>query len=132
LRLKLNNTLALLAPAAMVVAGCGGRVSASGVGAPSGLSIQAAAARIDTNRTTRYTATLADGQPASVEWSVSGGDPSAGPGSISREGVYTPPSYLTEKPAKSSPCRRRLRSPSFPDFFSPLLQEIWPSALTAR
>ena len=95
MRLKLHNTLALLlAPAAMVVAGCGGRVSASDAGA-TGLSIQAAATRIDTNRTTRYTAMLADGQPANVEWSVSGGDPSAGPGSISREGVYTPPSYLT-------------------------------------
>jgi hypothetical protein len=96
LRLKLHNTLALLvAPAAMVVAGCGGRVSASDAGAATGLSIQAAVTRIDTNRTTRYTATLADGQPANVEWSVSGGDPSAGPGSISREGIYTPPSYLT-------------------------------------
>jgi hypothetical protein len=99
LRLKLHNTLGLLlAPAAMVVAGCGGRVSASDAHAASGLSglsIQAAATRIDTNRTTRYSATLADGQPAQVEWSVSGGDPSAGPGSISREGVYTPPGYLT-------------------------------------
>lgn len=96
MRLKLHNTLAfLLAPAVMIVAGCGGRVSASDASAVRGLSIQAAVTRIDTNRTTRYTATLADGQQASVEWSVSGGDPSAGPGSISREGVYTPPSYLT-------------------------------------
>jgi hypothetical protein len=96
LRLKLHNTLALLlAPAVMVVAGCGGRVSASDASAATGLSIQAEATRIDTNRTTRYTATLADGEPASVEWSVTGGDPSAGPGTISRDGIYTPPSYLT-------------------------------------
>ena len=54
-----------------------------------------AISRIDTNRTTRYTATLTDGQPAEVEWSVAGGDPSAGPGRISRDGIYTPPSYLT-------------------------------------
>ncbi|WP_263353931.1 hypothetical protein [Acidicapsa acidisoli] len=97
---NLKNALAwLLAPAALLVAGCGGRVSASDVGAAqnlSSISIQASETRIDTNRTTRYSATLADGEPASVEWSVSGGDPTAGPGSISREGVYTPPSYLTQ------------------------------------
>jgi hypothetical protein len=101
LHLKFENTLAwLLAPAVLVVAGCGGRVSASDGSAAQGvssLSIQASAARIDTNRTARYTATLANGEPADVEWSVSGGDPSAGPGSISRDGVYTPPGYLTQE-----------------------------------
>ncbi len=82
----------------MVVAGCGGRVSASNTtdaAAGTSLAIHAAATQIDTNRTTRMTATLADGQPAKVVWSVSGGDPSAGPGSISSDGIYTPPSYLT-------------------------------------
>jgi len=97
---NLKNALAwLLAPAALLVAGCGGRVSASDASAVqnlSSISIQASETRIDTNRTTRYTATLADGEPASVEWSVSGGDPSAGAGSISRDGVYTPPGYLTQ------------------------------------
>jgi hypothetical protein len=95
------RTLALvLLPAGMIVAGCGGRVSASGAdnsASLDGVSIHTAAARIDTNGTTRYSATLADGEPARVEWSVSGGDPSAGPGSISADGLYTPPSYLTEE-----------------------------------
>jgi hypothetical protein len=95
------RTLALvLLPAGLVVAGCGGRVSASGAdnsSSPDGVSIHTAAAHIDTNGTTRYSATLADGEPARVEWSVSGGDPSAGPGSISADGLYTPPSYLTEE-----------------------------------
>lgn len=94
-----RNTLALLvAPVAIAVAGCGGRVSATGASdasEQSHLSIHAAVTHIDTNRTTRYTATLTNGEPASVEWSVSGGDPSAGAGSISRDGLYTPPSYLT-------------------------------------
>jgi hypothetical protein len=97
LLLNLRNSLALLlAPAVIVVAGCGGRVSASNVGNSASLSIHAAATHIDTNRTTHYTATLADGEPASVEWSVSGGDPSAGAGSINKDGIYTPPSYLTQ------------------------------------
>ena len=96
MRLKLQNALALLVvPAVVLVAGCGGRVSATGAGAVTGLSIKAAVSHIDTNRTTRYTATLANGEPAAVEWSVSGGDPRAGAGTINRDGVYTPPSYLT-------------------------------------
>jgi len=40
-------------------------------------------------------AALADGTPAQIIWSVSGGDPTSGPGSISASGQYTPPSYLT-------------------------------------
>jgi hypothetical protein len=96
LRLNLRSTLALLAaPAVIVVAGCGGRVSASDAAGATSLAIHAAAASIDTNRTTRYTATLANGEPAKVEWSVSGGDDRAGAGTISADGIYTPPGYLT-------------------------------------
>jgi len=96
MRLNLRSTLALLAaPAVIVVVGCGGRVSASDANAAASLAIHAAAASIDTNRTTRYTATLANGEPANVEWSVSGGDDRAGAGTISPDGIYTPPSYLT-------------------------------------
>ena len=87
----------LLGPVTVAVAGCGGRVSAFGPVDSANLSIHAAATRLDTNRTTKLTATLADGEPANVQWFVSGGDPSAGPGSISPEGVYTPPSYLTRE-----------------------------------
>lgn len=98
--LKLLKTLAVvLAPMVIVVAGCGGRVSASDVAGAIGLSIHASSERIDTNGTTRYSATLANGEAARVTWSVSGGDPSSGAGSISAEGIYTPPSYLTEASA---------------------------------
>jgi hypothetical protein len=41
------------------------------------------------------TVALPDGTPAQITWSVSGGDPNSGPGSISASGQYTPPSYLT-------------------------------------
>lgn len=96
MRLNLSSTVSLLlGPVAIAIAGCGGHVSASNSEVESRLTIQAAATHIDTNRTTRYSATLADGEPANVEWSVSGGDPKAGAGSISRDGIYTPPSYLT-------------------------------------
>ncbi len=33
--------------------------------------------------------------PSKVKWTVSGGDPHAGPGTIDTNGLYTPPSYLT-------------------------------------
>ena len=98
MRLNLLKTLTLgLAPAVIVVAGCGGRVSASGATGTPGLSVHASAERIDTNGSTRYSATLANGEPAKVIWSVSGGDPSSGAGKITAQGVYTPPSYLTEE-----------------------------------
>jgi hypothetical protein len=91
--------LCLLTPVAIAVAGCGGRVTATSVNASTAatsLSIHATSDQIDTNRTSRLTATLANGEPAKVTWSLSGGDPNAGAGSISRDGVYTPPSYLTK------------------------------------
>jgi hypothetical protein len=86
----------LAAPVAIAVAGCGGRVSVSDASAATSLSIHAAATHIDTNRTTRYSATLANGEPAKVEWSLTGGDSKAGTGTITPDGLYTPPSYLTE------------------------------------
>jgi hypothetical protein len=43
----------------------------------------------------QFTATLTGGGAADVAWSVSGGDATSGPGSISPTGQYTPPSYLT-------------------------------------
>ena len=85
----------LLGPAAMVVAGCGGHASVSGAAANANLSIHASATHLDTNKTTRITASLDNGQPARVEWTLTGGDPRAGAGTISADGVYTPPSYLT-------------------------------------
>ncbi|MFP5207137.1 MAG: hypothetical protein ACLGSH_17425, partial [Acidobacteriota bacterium] len=43
----------------------------------------------------QFTATLSSGGAASVTWAVSGGDASAGAGSINSSGQYTPPGYLT-------------------------------------
>jgi len=98
LRFKPSHALtALAAPAILVVVGCGGHVSASGADAAAGqISIHAAAAQIDTSGTTQYSAALANGEAAKVAWAVTGGDPTAGPGSISASGLYTPPSYLTQ------------------------------------
>ena len=39
--------------------------------------------------------TASSGDPDAVTWSLSGGDPSAGAGSISSSGQYTPPNYLS-------------------------------------
>lgn len=43
----------------------------------------------------QFVAKLAKGGDAPVTWSVSGGDATSGPGSMSATGGYTPPSYLT-------------------------------------
>lgn len=43
----------------------------------------------------QFTATLTSGGPAGVTWSVSGGDANSGAGSITANGQYTPPPYLT-------------------------------------
>lgn len=97
MQLRWQSALALAAaPAAILVAGCGGRVAASGLNT-STLAIHAQSARIDTNMTAHYTATLTSGEPAKVRWSVTGGDPSAGAGTISAAGLYTPPHYLTRE-----------------------------------
>ena len=96
MRISWQTALALLlGPAAMVIAGCGGRVSAFSPTAQESLSVHASVTHLDTNKTTRLTASLDNGDPAQVEWTLSGGDPRAGAGTISAEGVYTPPSYLT-------------------------------------
>lgn len=71
------------------------------------LSISSRIALIDTNCTGcntsrahggpvhQFFATLANGSPAAVTWSVSGGDSVSGPGKINSEGQYTPPGFLT-------------------------------------
>jgi len=43
----------------------------------------------------RYSVSLAGGMSGQVSWSLSGGDPIAGAGTISASGQYTPPNYLT-------------------------------------
>ena len=97
---------ALLAPALLLLAGCGGSlVAANSFNAT--FSISPGSGAIDTNCTgcnaanlgsgsvQQFSATLSGGGAAPVVWSVSGGDPVSGPGSIRPNGQYTPPSYLT-------------------------------------
>ena len=87
----------------LVVAGCGGGISAAGNGT---FSVSPGTIVIDTNCTgcnssvsgtadEQFSATLSNGSPASVTWSVSGGDAVTGPGTINSRGQYTPPGYLT-------------------------------------
>ena len=96
----------LAAPALLVLAGCtAGPVTADSTN--SSFSISPGAEIIDTNCTgcnatnskgssvEQFTATLSSGGPASVTWSVSGGDGNSGPGTITSNGQYTPPPYLT-------------------------------------
>ncbi len=105
-KLGLRFGALLLPPAMMLVAGCAaGLVTANPTNAT--FSLSPGAATIDTNCTgcnstgkqdaamQQFSATLTGGGPAHVTWSVSGGDPNSGPGTISSSGQYTPPSYLT-------------------------------------
>ena len=95
-----------LFPALLVIAGCAnGIVNAT----PSNgsFTISPGAGSIDTNCTgcnganskgtsvERFKASLPNGEPADVSWSVAGGDAASGAGSINAAGQYTPPSYLT-------------------------------------
>jgi hypothetical protein len=96
----------LLAPALLVLAGCGGLVTASSTN--STFSISPGVDVLDTNCTgcnasnavggsvEQFTATLNGGGAAAVTWSVAGGDATSGSGTIGASGQYTPPSYLTE------------------------------------
>jgi hypothetical protein len=94
-----------------VLAGCGaGSVTATS--ANSAFSVSPGSALIDTNCTGcnavnghsspvhQFYATLSNGSPAQVSWSVSGGDTAAGSGKINAEGQYTPPGYLTSDQAR--------------------------------
>ena len=101
---------AVLLPALLALAGCGGGVAAgtspNAAGAATSsngsFSLSPSTASIDTNCTgcnasgssgsyEQFAAMLSTGSPASVKWSVSPG----GAGNITSNGQYTPPSYLT-------------------------------------
>lgn len=94
-----------------ILAGCGaGPVTATSSNAA--FSVSPGSGQIDTNCTGcnavnrhesaihQFSATLSNGAPAQVTWSLSGGDPVAGPGKINTDGEYTPPSYLTTERAQ--------------------------------
>jgi hypothetical protein len=111
MRLFSRNLPTLLAPALLLVAGCGSGLNPARF-SNAAFSVTPGTASIDTNCTGcnsttvqgasvhQFTATLAGGGPAEVTWSVAGGDATSGPGSINASGQYTPPSYLTSDRAE--------------------------------
>lgn len=105
------------APAAMAIgafllSGCGGTGATTPDSSNSFFSITPGVAKIDTSCTgcnahrstgrgatggpvLDFSATQTSGEPADVIWTLAGGDPVAGAGTITLDGAYTPPSYLT-------------------------------------
>jgi hypothetical protein len=85
--------LPLAAPLLLLLAAGCGAVGAS----PGGLVISAEKAALDTTHTDQFTARLTSGAPATVKWTIAGGqnDTSLGQGTISPNGAYTPPPLLS-------------------------------------
>lgn len=100
-----------LAAGLVALAGCGGSAVTANP-ANDLFSIAPTSTQIDTNCTGcnatnargtavhQFTATLNSGNAADVTWSVSGGDQTAGVGTINASGQYIPPSYLTTDQAE--------------------------------
>lgn len=112
--MRISRILARLRAAVPVVlvplfllAACGGRSVAPRLANPI-FTVTPDDALIDTNcvgcnasagrsgAALQFRAPLRQGAPADVLWSLSGGDPGSGPGSISAAGLYVPPAFLTE------------------------------------
>jgi hypothetical protein len=148
MRLFFRMISLLMAPALLLVAGCGsGLVTATP--ANSAFSVTPRTGSIDTNCTGcnaagggggpvfQFTVLLAgapqaNGSQPEVAWSVSGGDVVAGPGSISANGQYTPPAYLTADRAEVVVTAALAANPSLraysvltvtPGFLQPLTPE---------
>jgi hypothetical protein len=93
-------------PATLVLAGCGGGAKTT-TGGGTGLSVTPGTVSVDTNCTgcntstgsgsavEQFSAKLSSGSAATVTWAVSGGDALSGAGTISSNGQYTPPGYLS-------------------------------------
>jgi hypothetical protein len=140
---KLRKLSLLLAPALLLVAGCGsGLVTAKSI--KSIFLVTPGTGSIDTNCTGcnavngqgapihQFTTSLAAGGPAEVAWSLSGGDATSGPGSINANGQYTPPSFLTADRAEVVVTATLIANPSLrassvltvtPGFLQPLTPE---------
>lgn len=136
------HRLALLAlPALMVlIAGCGAGQFGDTADAAGGLTIAASSPTVNSSGLIQFAAYTASGEPASVVWSVAGGDnaPTLGEGRISTTGLYTPPSALSADRArieimahlKDNPLETTSRVVSItPGFVQSLLPEN--AALTA-
>jgi hypothetical protein len=87
---------AALSPALLFLAGCGGVGLSQGAGM-SQLAVHAVRATVDTNTSDQFSARLSSGAPATVTWSIAGGenDASIGQGTISAAGLYVPPAMLS-------------------------------------
>ena len=143
MRLFFRNFSLLLAPALLLAAGCGsGLVTANSSNAAFSVTPGIGVDRHQLHRMQcdqrarrsvhQFTATLPNGSPAEVTWSVSGGDATSGPGSISASGQYTPPSYLTADRAEVVVTAALAANPSLrassvltvtPGFLQPLTPE---------
>ncbi|MFZ1013166.1 MAG: hypothetical protein WAN28_07455 [Terracidiphilus sp.] len=105
-RVAVRLVCAPLAAGLAALAGCGGSAVTANP-ANDVFSIAPTANQIDTNCTGcnatnshgaavhQFTATLNSGSAADVNWSISGGDQTAGAGTINANGQYAPPSFLT-------------------------------------
>lgn len=84
---------AALTPLLLLIAGCG--VQLNGMNS-AGLFVSAPAASISTSGQLQFKATLPDGSPAAVSWSITSpqANASMGIGSIDATGLYTPPNAL--------------------------------------
>jgi hypothetical protein len=80
----------------LLVAGCGAVSSTAGAGTGT-LLISADKSTLDTTTIDQLNARLSSGAPAGVKWTILFGqnDPTLGQGSISPNGVYTPPPLLS-------------------------------------
>jgi hypothetical protein len=100
-----------LAAATTALAGCGA-ASVTADHTNTAFSISPESANLDTNCTGcnvrnargvaahRFSAKFAVGNAMPLRWSVAGGDPGAGAGTITADGEYTPPNFLTRSAAK--------------------------------
>lgn len=145
-RVALRAVPVALLPALLALAGCGGGAAAgtsphSGASTSSNgsFSLLPSSATVDTNCTgcnasnasgsyEQFAASLASGAPATVSWSVS----PAGAGSITSNGQYSPPGYLTADSEKVTVTATLTSNPSqtasavltvTPGFLQPLTPE---------
>ncbi|MGC2616707.1 MAG: hypothetical protein WA354_21925 [Terracidiphilus sp.] len=135
--------MSVMLSGAALLAGCGAGPG-TGASANASFSVSPGSAVIDTSCTGcnalnahaspvhQFSATLAAGGAAPVSWTISGGDPSSGPGKINDLGQYTPPSFLTADQVevqvtatlKSNPTLRATSSLTLtPGFLQPLTPE---------
>ena len=96
-RLRRHSALALPTLLLVFIAGCGvGQFSS--VSANGAFSVSASASTVNSNGQVQFSAQLPSGEAAPVKWSIVSGDnaSSLGEGHIDGNGLYTPPSALSQ------------------------------------